>query len=67
MCGRVSSAPQFWRDLVTQALAIRENKLIEIECDGKIYSMVVYPIAEPDYVNLYGRNITAAQTGRRKN
>jgi putative nucleotidyltransferase with HDIG domain len=52
------SAPQFWRDLVAQALASRENKTVDMECDGKVYSMIVTPVAESGYVNLYGRDIT---------
>jgi PAS domain S-box-containing protein/putative nucleotidyltransferase with HDIG domain len=52
------SAPQFWRDLAAQALANMENKAVDIECDGKIYSMFVSPVAEPGYVNLYGSDIT---------
>ncbi len=57
-CTVGGSAPQFWRDLAVQALASRENKTVDIECDGKVYSMVVTPVAEPGYVNLYGRDIT---------
>jgi hemerythrin-like metal-binding protein/PAS domain S-box-containing protein len=57
-CTVGDTAPQFWRDLAAQALASRENKNVDIECDGKVYSMVVTPVAEPDYVNLYGRDVT---------
>ena len=57
-CAVGGPAPQFWRDLVTQALASRENNHIDIECDGKVYSMFVTPVAETGYVNLYGRDIT---------
>jgi PAS domain S-box-containing protein/putative nucleotidyltransferase with HDIG domain len=57
-CTVDGSAPQFWRDLVTQVLASRENKIIDIECDGKVYSMFVTPVAEMGYVDLYGRDIT---------
>ncbi len=57
-CAVGGSAPQFWRDLVAQGLVSRENKTVEVECDGKVYSMFVTPVAEPGYVNLYGRDIT---------
>jgi len=57
-CAVGSSAPQFWRDLAAQALATKENKIVDIECDGKVYSMFVTPVAEPGYVNIYGRDIT---------
>jgi PAS domain S-box-containing protein len=57
-CGVGGTAPQFWRDLAALVLASRENKIVDIECDGKTYSMFVAPVAEPGYVNLYGRDIT---------
>jgi len=57
-CAVGGPAPQFWRDLTAQLLSSRENKTVDIECDGKIYEMIVIPVIEPDYVNLYGRDIT---------
>ena len=57
-CAVGGSAPQFWRDLTAQALASGEDKTVEIECDRKVYSMFVTPIAEQDYVNIYGRDTT---------
>ncbi len=57
-CAVGGSVPQFWRDLAAQALASRENKIVDIACDGKVYSMFVTPVAEPGYLNLYGRDIT---------
>jgi PAS domain S-box-containing protein len=57
-CAVGGTAPQFWRDLVAQALASGENKTTDIECAGKVYSIFVAPVAEPGYVNLYGRDIT---------
>jgi PAS domain S-box-containing protein len=57
-CTVGGTAPQLWHDLAAQTLASRENKTVDIECDGKVYSMDVTPVAEPGYVNLYGRDIT---------
>jgi PAS domain S-box-containing protein len=51
-------APQFWRELVSQGLASTENKTVDIECAGKVYSMFVAPVAEAGYVDVYGRDIT---------
>ncbi len=58
-CAVGEATPPFWSDLAAEVLARRESKTVEIECDGKIYSMIFNPVAEPAYVNLYGRNITA--------
>ncbi|MGC1377090.1 MAG: PAS domain S-box protein, partial [Anaerolineales bacterium] len=59
-CGCVIGgfAPQFWRDLVAQALANEETKTVEMESDGKVYSMFVAPIAGMGYVNIYGQDIS---------
>ncbi|HCS41207.1 MAG TPA: hypothetical protein DIW44_16740 [Anaerolineaceae bacterium] len=52
------TAPQFWCDMAAQRLANKENKTVDIECDGKVYAIFVTPIPESDYVNLYGRDVT---------
>jgi PAS domain S-box-containing protein/putative nucleotidyltransferase with HDIG domain len=65
-CAVGGSAPQFWRDLVAQALARKENEHVDIECDGKVYSMIVSPVTESGYVNLYGRDITERIQGEEK-
>ena len=60
-CALGGSAPLFWRDLAAQALATKENKTVDVECNGKMYSMIVTPVAEPGYVNIYGRDITESK------
>ncbi len=52
------TAPQFWCDLAAQSLASREKKTKDLECDGKIYSMCITPVAEPGYVNIYGYDVS---------
>ena len=59
--------PEFWRDLANQALATKENKTVDIVCDGKDYSMFVAPVAEPGYVNVYGRDVTARKQAEEAN
>jgi len=36
----------------------RENTTIDLEVDGKIYSIIFTPVAEMGYLNLYGRDVT---------
>ncbi len=57
-CALGDSAPLYWREVAAQALTSGEDKIIEVECNGKTYSMFVTPVAGYDYVNLYGRDIT---------
>ncbi len=57
-CALGDSAPDVWRDLAAQALTSGESRTFEIECTGKVYSMFITPVADMDYVNIYGRDIT---------
>ncbi len=57
-CAVGDTAPQFWCDLTAKALANMENISVDIECNGKTYSMFVTPVTKPGYANLYARDIT---------
>ncbi|CAG0935821.1 Signal transduction histidine-protein kinase/phosphatase DegS [Thermoflexales bacterium] len=48
----------YWRNLSAEAVACRANRLVDVECNKRIYSFFVVPIAEAGYVNLYGQDIT---------
>ena len=54
-----------FRVAVLDALMTGDNKEIEIECAGEYgpitYSLIFAPICESKYVNIYGRDITAAK------
>ncbi len=58
--------PQFWRDQIVQAYTNRENKTEEIECFGKVFSMISTPIADSGYVNIYGQDITSRKQAELK-
>ena len=51
-------APKFWRDLAADALSSRQDRNVEVEFGGRIYTFLVKPITNVDCVNLYGRDIT---------
>ncbi|MGC1378837.1 MAG: PAS domain S-box protein [Anaerolineales bacterium] len=57
-CAVGDSAPQRWRDLTVQALASGETETVDVEYNGKVYSMFIAPVAGMSYVNIYGRDIT---------
>ncbi len=52
------TAPQYWRDLITDALASKEIQIVDTDCEGKVFSLYVTPVADSGYVNIYGRDIT---------
>jgi light-regulated signal transduction histidine kinase (bacteriophytochrome) len=53
-----SQTPQFWQDIVNQALSDLSRKTVEVVRGEQVYSFVVAPIGEAGYVNLYGRDVT---------
>jgi signal transduction histidine kinase len=50
--------PEFLRNLAADVLATRLEKSIDYSLGDRTYEIVVAPVAESDYVNLYWRNIT---------
>jgi PAS domain S-box-containing protein len=52
------TAPEKWRKLVQDALDSGQPKVVEFELQGRIVSFVLAPVADGEYVNLYGRDIT---------
>ena len=50
--------PEAVRRVVKEALASRTSRELEVECDQQFCSLVVAPMHEEGYVNMYGRDIT---------
>lgn len=55
---RAQLIPLNWRSKIEYALNQKKDYESEIELGGRIYSLLIAPIAELDYVNLYARDIT---------
>ncbi len=51
--------PKYWRTVVSDALSCGTSKEVEVELNSRTLAVTVVPIPEADYVNLYGRDITA--------
>jgi PAS domain S-box-containing protein len=51
--------PEDWRQLVADVLNSGQRKDVEIKDGNKIVSFMLIPIKDKDYVNVYGRDITA--------
>ena len=58
-CERMQTVPIYWRRLVESVLAGGRPHEEELRAGDKIYSMLLAPVPDLDYVNLYGRDITA--------
>ena len=57
-CEQGQTLPLYWRNLVFQALKDGLNREFEINLEEQIISLLMAPVLELDYVNLYGRDIT---------
>ncbi len=57
-CEAGQLAPEPFVRLVQDALNRAQSNLMDLECDGRVFSFVFAPIADNGYVNLYGRDIT---------
>jgi len=51
-------APAAWRAAVEAALDSGRRQSLEVKCRARLFSLDVVPIADFDYVNLYGRDVT---------
>jgi len=57
-CRPLQTLPVYWRNHVEAALADGSTSELEVTTDDGIFSLLVAPVAELDYVNVYARDIT---------
>lgn len=58
VCERGQTLPLFWRNLTFKSLKDGVNREYEINLNDRIISLLMVPVKEMTYVNLYGRDIT---------
>jgi len=57
-CERGQTLPQYWRRRVAEVFASGRDLETELTCDRRTYSLLMAPVTDLDYVNIYGRDIT---------
>jgi PAS domain S-box-containing protein len=57
-------APDEWQEIVAQALECGANRVVEISCDERVFSITVVPVTAAGCVNLYGLDITERERAR---
>jgi len=50
--------PEELKDLIAAAVDNDLNQTVDVPCNDKVYSILLVPIVESGYVNIYGRDIT---------
>ena len=58
-CEQGQTLPVYWRERVARLCESGRNWEGEIAYQGRAYSLLMTPITDLDYVNIYGRDITA--------
>ncbi len=58
-CAAGGRAPEPWREAAAKALETGETGVRSAEHEGRVFAIVVVPVAEAGYVNLYGHDVTA--------
>lgn len=71
-CEPLQTLPVFWREQVREVLDEGRTRELEVQIDDKMYSLLLAPIAELGYVNIYAHDITQrreaeAEARRRQN
>jgi len=65
-CERGQTLPLYWRNLIFDALKDGVNREYEINLDEQILSLLMVPVLELEYANLYGRDITQVRTAEQQ-
>ena len=50
--------PEEWRQLTADVFKAGTGKQIELQCDSQVFSLLISPIVDLGYVNIYGSDIT---------
>ncbi|HHH38374.1 MAG TPA: PAS domain-containing sensor histidine kinase, partial [Sedimenticola sp.] len=58
--------PLYWRNRLKAVFDYGHDWETEVACDGRIYSLLAAPVVDRDYVNIYGRDITAVRQAERE-
>lgn len=58
-CRPLQTLPFFWRDRIEEVLDSGSTKELEVASDDKVFSLLLAPVAELGYVNVYARDITS--------
>lgn len=57
-CKRMQTVPIYWKQRVQEALASGAEKEVEVTTRDGVFSLLLAPVQDQDYVNIYGRDIT---------
>ncbi len=65
-CERGQTLPLYWRNLIFDAMKDGLNQEYDINLEEQIFSLLMVPVLDLQYVNLYGRDITQVRTAEQQ-
>ncbi len=65
-CKRGQTLPLFWHRRISKVLDSGHNREWELDCGEQIYALLFAPVEDLDYVNLYGRDVTAVRRAEKE-
>ncbi len=65
-CERAQTLPLYWRNRVTDILSSGRDWQTQVISATQVYSLLLTPVVDLGYVNIYGRDITAEQEAERQ-
>jgi PAS domain S-box-containing protein len=60
-CQTSQKAPEYWCNLVRKSLRSARTQVEQTKCGDRIFSFMITPVPDGQYVNLYGRDITVQE------
>jgi len=63
-CQSNQSVPERWQQITLKAHTSKSTQAFEAEYAGRIFSFLVVPVADADYVNIYGRDVTESKQAK---
>lgn len=65
-CGRGQTLPMYWQRRVASLFESDSSWETEVVCEDHIYSLLLAPVSDLGYVNIYGRDISAVRSAERQ-
>ncbi|MGD0283886.1 MAG: ATP-binding protein, partial [Dissulfurispiraceae bacterium] len=57
-CSSSGTVPEHLRQLISQILESGDEREIELAVDERFFSLIIVPVADEGYVNMYGRDVS---------
>lgn len=58
--------PEQWYQRIRQVIELERTRTTEVAAQGRLFSLVLVPVSGANYVNIYGRDVTAQKLAERQ-